>query len=159
MRLKIIAIFILTFSLILGYSSAVETEITVRDPFWPVNYQKPEPLVEKTAEVEVIEEQADESEEAKPPVILPVGEEEWEAVRKLVVEQGQIRARDPETGKLAARIMINRQTLTVGDTLTITNQAVCFIWQVVEQDNKKLALEKVSAERILNPENNNKTTP
>ncbi len=126
---------------------AATCAFAVRDPFWPIGYEPPKP------EPEVVEPpQAEEPpppEKPEPPPPPPITEDDWKAARALFTVSGFTQSKNPVSGETRTLAMINRVSYTVGDTLTVTNDNIHFIWSIESLADLTLKLKPVSATRLL----------
>jgi len=122
----------------------------VRDPFWPIGYEPPKPepeVVEQPAPA--LPEKPPAQEKPKPPPPPPITEDDWKAARDLFTVSGFTQSKNPVSGETRTLAMINRVSYTVGDTLTVTNDNIHFIWSIESLADLTLKLKPVSATRLL----------
>lgn len=119
---------------------------SVRDPFWPIGYTPPEPVVEKPmVEPEPI------VVKAKPPSPpKPVTAEEWKMARKLLKVTGYVLAnkKERDTSKRTSIVIINRNQYMSGDIIKIISKDVEYIWRVGKIQNNSVDLKQESATRL-----------
>ena len=122
----------------------------VRDPFWPIGYEPPKPepeVVEQPAPA--LPEKPPAQEKPKPPPPPPITEDDWKAARDLFTVSGFAQSKNPVSGETRTLAMINRVSYTVGDTLTVTNDNIHFIWSIESLADLTLKLKPVRATRLL----------
>ena len=122
----------------------------VRDPFWPIGYEPPKPepeVVEQPAPA--LPEKPPAQEKPEPPPPPPITEDDWKAARDLFTVSGFTQSKNPVSGETRTLAMINRVSYTVGDTLTVTNDNIHFIWSIESLADLTLKLKPVSATRLL----------
>lgn len=130
-------------------SVAEQAAATARDPFWPLNYAPPKPEPPKPEPLA-----APEPETPKPPPkpaappVRPVTQSDWETARKALSISGTIRSTMPGSGETRTQIMINRNTYGIGDSVTITNRDMRFVWTVGQGVGKSLELKQAEALRL-----------
>jgi len=113
----------------------------VRDPFWPVGYEPPKAAVVEAAPL---------SEPVIQVTEIPITEAEWAKARKALVISGFTQSTRPDNGAILTQVMINRRTYAAGDTLSVTNLDIQFIWRVESVANHDLKLTPLEATRVKN---------
>ena len=130
----------LLFSLLFALSAQA-----ARDPFWPIGYEPPKPEAKSEKETVTI---AKPPEPPPPPSVKPVTEADWAEARKALIVNGFAQSTRPDTGVTRTQVMINRQTFSSGDTLSITNLGIHFVWHIESVTDRDLKLKQVEAERV-----------
>jgi hypothetical protein len=130
---------------------AATCAFAVRDPFWPIGYEppKPEPEVVQPPPAVLPEKPPPPPEKPKPPPPPPITEKDWKAARALFVVNGFTQSKNPVSGETRTLAMINRISYTVGDTLTVTNDNIHFIWSIESLADLTLKLKPERATRLL----------
>ena len=118
-----------------------------RDPFWPIDYEPPKPVVAEPLPKPVLTAPAI-PEKIAPPTVNLVTEAEWKAAKKELVISGFTESVRPDTGERRTQVMINRRTYMAGDTLAVTNNHIRFVWHIDGVANRDLQLKPVSATRL-----------
>lgn len=120
----------------------------VRDPFWPIDYV---PVAERKTEPPAKQEIEPKPELPKPELPKPeptASEEDWAKARKALSISGVTRSVNPDTHAERTMVMINRQMLSVGDTVSLVYQGFRFKWRVEAIAAKDVKLEPLNAERV-----------
>ena len=115
----------------------------VRDPFWPIDYV---PVAERKTEPPAKQEIEPKPELPKPEPTA--SEEDWAKARKALSISGVTRSVNPDTHAERTMVMINRQMLSVGDTVSLVYQGFRFKWRVEAIAAKDVKLEPLNAERV-----------
>lgn len=111
-----------------------------RDPFLPIDYKPPAPIVEKT--------QAPEPAPPAPTPVKPVTADDWAAARKTVKINGVTKSVTPSTGATVVQAMVNGRVYAVGDTVTLVHEEVRFQWRVTAITDQDAVLTPLAAERL-----------
>jgi hypothetical protein len=135
------SLFALLFSLFFFLSSHA-----ARDPFWPIGYEPPKPETETPEPAKP--EPPPEPPKPKPPPPKPVTEADWKKARATLAVSGITRSTRPDTGETRALAMINRRLYTAGETLSITNEEIHFMWRIGSLEGFDLKLEQLQATRL-----------
>jgi len=140
------------FSGLLLLAALSSPAFAARDPFWPIGYEppKPESEVEEVAVAPAPVVKAPEPLPAKPqpPPVKPVSEADWNEARKALTISGFVQSVRPDTGETRTQVMINRKTFSAGDTLSVTNRNIHFVWRLDTVAERDLKLAPVKATRI-----------
>jgi len=131
--------------------AALPAAASGRDPFWPIGYEPPKPEP-PAAEAPPPVTQATRPQEPPPkplpPAIKPITEADWADALKTLTVSGFTQSSRPDTGETRTQVMINRRTFSAGDTLSITNLDIHFIWRIESLANRDLKLKQVKAARV-----------
>gem|GEM_PF-1593320 len=123
-----------------------------RDPFWPIGYEPPKPEPEMAEpEKPAMPEPPPPPKKPAPPPPAPITEDDWKAARALLAVSGFTQSKNPASGETRTLAMINRASFTVGDTLTVTNANIHFVWRIESLAGLALKLKPVRAERLTPP--------
>jgi hypothetical protein len=120
----------------------------VRDPFWPIGYSPAPPAPEVNNAERVRPVPPAEKQKPEPPRIKPVSEEDWSKARQALSISGVTRTVKPDTNETRTLAMINRQTFSIGDTITLAHADIRFQWRLVSIEGNDIKLEPIRAERI-----------
>ena len=131
------------------YSNPVK--VSVRDPFWPIGYAPPPPIVEKPVEEPKIV-QVKKEKPKPPPPPKPVTTDEWKMARKLLNITGYaLASKTVKKEKIkTSLVIINRSYYKSGAIVKITSENVEYIWRVGEIRNNSVNLKQESAKRLKN---------
>ena len=120
-----------------------------RDPFWPIGYEPPKPEPEAVEPVKpAVPDKPPAPKKPAPPPVAPITEDDWKAARALLAVSGFTQSRHPVSGETRTLAMINRASFTVGDTLTVTNANIHFVWSIESLAGLALKLKQVRADRL-----------
>ena len=120
-----------------------------RDPFWPIGYEPPKPEPEAVEPVKpAVPDKPPAPKKPAPPPVAPITEDDWKAARALLAVSGFTQSKNPVSGETRTLAMINRASFTVGDTLTVTNANIHFVWSIESLAGLALKLKQGRADRL-----------
>ena len=144
--------------------AAVAAAPGVKDPFWPIGYEGERRVISASprrvapAEINAVPEisapakkaeagAAAADEKAASPVAAEIAAEDWERARATLKLGSVVRFAAEEDAERSI-VVINSRAYELGQTVSVIDHGIRFVWRISSGDGRSLKLERVRATRL-----------